>query len=60
MSLSILVHVRLIEYEGSGLLELRAGDYAFGRKVRDGKKGKLEFFLPKCVGLLMREARDRV
>jgi hypothetical protein len=50
----------VIEYKGSGMLEFRAGDYACGRKLRDCKKGKLESVIPKCMGALMREARDRV
>ncbi len=48
----------LIDYEPRGTLEFRAGDYGSGRKVRDGKVGRLEEILSKCVGALLREGRD--
>jgi hypothetical protein len=50
----------VIDYKGTGTLEFRAGDYACGRKFLDGKKGQLESLIAKCIGGLMREARDRV
>jgi len=50
----------LIEYEGTGMLEFRAGDYTSGRKLRDGKRRSLEEMISRCIGLLMREARDRI
>ena len=50
----------VIDYRGSGVLEFRAGDYAYGRKLRDGKRGQLESAISKCLGALMREARDQV
>ena len=50
----------MIDYRGRGALEFRAGDYAYGRKLRDGKKGQLESAISKCLGALMREARDQV
>jgi len=50
----------LIEYEATGMLEFRAGDYTSGRKLRDGKRRTLEGMISRCIGLLMREARDRI
>ena len=50
----------LIEYEGTGILQFRAGDYSSGRKFRDGRKGVLEDLIPHCIGALMREARDQI
>jgi hypothetical protein len=50
----------VIDYRGCGTLEFRAGDYAYGRKLRDGKKERLESMIARCVGAAMREARDRV
>ena len=47
----------IIEYEPKGELEFRVGDYACGRKFRDGKK-RLEEQLSTCVGALLREGRD--
>jgi hypothetical protein len=32
----------IIEYQPTGELEFRVGDYAYGRKFRDGKKQRLE------------------
>jgi hypothetical protein len=48
----------VIEYEPSGDLEFRVGDYAYGRKHRDGKKHQLEAQLPSCIGALMRDGRS--
>jgi len=48
---------KIIEYEPKGELEFRVGDYACGRKIRDGKK-RLEEQLSICVGALLREGRD--
>lgn len=48
----------MIAYEPNGNLEFHAGDYASGRKVIDGKEGRLEDLLSKCVGALLREGRD--
>ena len=48
----------IIDYAPKGELEFRAGDYACGRKLRDGKKARLEEQLPTCVGALLREGRD--
>jgi hypothetical protein len=50
----------VIDYEGSGTLEFRAGDYAYGSKLRDSKKSSLENLIPQCVAALMRDARDRI
>jgi hypothetical protein len=50
----------IIDYEGRGSLEFRSGDYAYGQKIRDSKKNRLETLIPQCIGALMREARSRV
>ncbi len=50
----------VIDYRGSGTLMFHAGDYAYGRKLRDGKRGQLESAIAKCLGALIREARDQV
>jgi hypothetical protein len=50
----------VIEYQGSGKLEFRAGDYAYGSKIRDGKRGGLEKLIPQCIGALMRDARAQI
>jgi hypothetical protein len=47
----------IIEYEPKGDLEFRVGDYACGRKYRDGTKRRLEAQFPSCVGALLREGR---
>jgi hypothetical protein len=47
----------IIEYQPSGQLDFRYGDYAYGRKHRDGKKQQLEALLHTCVASLMREGR---
>jgi hypothetical protein len=50
-----------MEYQPSGDLEFRAADEYYGdRTVRDGKTQKLENLISKCVGAILREARDRV
>jgi hypothetical protein len=50
----------VIEYEPSGILEFRVGEYGCSgrRAFRDGKKRRLEDLLPQCVGAFFREARD--
>ena len=48
----------IIQYEPKGELEFRVGDYACGRKFRDGRREKLEDQLSTCVGALLREGRD--
>ncbi len=50
----------IVDYRGSGTLEFRAGDYAYGSKIRDRKKEGLEKLVPQCIGALMREARERI
>jgi len=48
------------EYLPSGDLEFRAADEYYGDKtVRDRKTQKLENLISKCVGAILREARDR-
>lgn len=50
-----------MEYQPSGELEFRVADEYYGDKtVRDGKSQKLENLISKCVGAILREARDRV
>ncbi len=49
-----------IEYEPNGELEFRPSGSGHGRKLRDGKRQRLEDLLPQCVGALLREARDRI
>ena len=48
----------VIETQPTGALEFRIGNYACGRKFRDGKKAQLEDHLPACIGALLREGRD--
>lgn len=50
----------IIDYEPTGDLGFRVGDYGYGRKYRDGKKHQLEAQLSNCVGALMREGRSHV
>lgn len=49
----------IIEYEPTGDLEFRVGEYSYRqKKYRDGKKHRLETILPTCLGALMREGRS--
>ena len=49
------------EYDPTGDLEFRVGVDRWGRwKCRDTKKQRLEELLPKLVGAMMRDGRDRV
>jgi hypothetical protein len=48
----------VIEYQPTGALEFRIGNYACGRNFRDGKKAQLEDHLSACIGALLREGRD--
>lgn len=50
----------IIDYEPTGDLEFRVGDYGYGRKYRDGKKQRLEAQLSICVGALLHEGRARL
>ena len=51
----------LVEYEPSGQLEFRVRDqfYGFRKGCRDGKTQPLEIQVSKCLGLVLREGRDR-
>jgi len=48
----------VIEYQPTGALEFRIGNYACGRKFRDGKKAQLEDQLSACIDALLREGRN--
>lgn len=50
----------LVDYKPTGVLEFRVDGYEFGETFRDGKKGRLESQLSKCVAALLRKGRARV
>jgi hypothetical protein len=50
----------VFDYEGTGILEFRAGDGYCCLRIRDNKRQSLEMLIPKCLGALMREARSEV
>ena len=50
----------VVDYEGTGTLEFRAGDYAYGEKVRDNGRGRLEARISECIAALMRDAQERI
>jgi hypothetical protein len=50
----------VVDYRPTGVLEFRIGDYSFGGIIRDGKRGRLETQLSKCVAALLRKGRARV
>lgn len=50
----------LVDYKPTGVLEFRVDGYEFGATFRDGKKGRLESQLSKCVAALLWKGRARV
>jgi hypothetical protein len=50
----------IIDYEPKGILEFRAGDSMYGRKLRDRKTAKLETQLSACIGAVLREGRSQL
>ena len=50
----------LVDYKPTGVLEFRVDGYEFGETFRDGKKGRLESQLSKCVAALLWKGRGRV
>ena len=51
---------KVVDHAFTGNLELRMGDFAYGSRIRDRKKHRLESVLPQCVARLIKLGRDRV
>jgi len=51
---------KVVDYKPTGILEFRADGYDFGQTFRDGKEGRLESQLSKCVAALLWKGRSRV
>lgn len=48
------------DHRPTGRLELRIDDFAYGPRLRDRSRVKLEERLPECVAALMRQGRKKV